>query len=80
MYGGLRVFMFCDGYIDTFISAFHFALAFLGGFGSNPKLPIIGSHVPEYMVKANLAFLKEVMNWELEEREIKEFDYDENLI
>lgn len=23
---GFRVFMFCDGYVDTFISAYHFAL------------------------------------------------------
>ena len=54
---GVRVFMFCDGYIDTFISAFKTLLAFLGGIGTNPYLPIIGSHVPEYMEKANLEFL-----------------------
>jgi hypothetical protein len=51
---GVRVFMFCDGYIDTFLSVFHFALQFLGGLGTNPWLPIVGSHVPDYMVNANI--------------------------
>lgn len=47
---GFRIYMFCDGYVDTFISAYNFALQFLGGFGTDPNEPIWGSHVPEYMV------------------------------
>jgi len=47
---GFRVYMFCDGYVDTFISAMNFVLQFAGGFGPDPNTPIFGSHVPEYMV------------------------------
>jgi hypothetical protein len=72
--------MFCDGYVDTFISAFNFALMFLGGFGTDPNTPIFGSHVPEYMVEANLAFLNHSMNLPLEERPITSYNYDENLV
>jgi hypothetical protein len=67
---GIRIYMFCDGYIDTFLSVFHTALAFIGGIGTNPWIPYIGSHVPEYMEKANIAFLKNTMGYEMQEREI----------
>jgi hypothetical protein len=43
--------MFCEGYVDTFISVLKTALLFLGGIGTDPNLgPLHGSHVPEYMV------------------------------
>jgi len=77
---GVRVYMFCDGYVDTFISVFNTLLAFVGGLGTNPDIPVFGSHVPEYMEKANVAFLKELMGYELVERDIKEYDYDPDLI
>ena len=77
---GFHVYMFCDGYVDTFISAFNFALQFLGGFGTDPNTPIFGSHVPEYMVEANLAFLNHSMNLALEERPITSYNYDESLV
>lgn len=72
--------MFCEGYIDTFISVFNTALAFIGGLGTNPYLPIIGSHVPEYMVQANLKFLKNTMGYEMQPREIDYYEYDESNI
>jgi hypothetical protein len=65
---GIRIYMFCDGYVDTFISAWHTVICFLGGLGPNPYIPIFGSHVPEYMEKANVNFLSEVMNYTLEVR------------
>ena len=55
--------MFCDGYIDTFLSVFHTALALVGGVGTNPHLPIIGSHVPNYMEKANIKFINNTMGY-----------------
>mmetsp|Transcript_9257 Transcript_9257/g.7044 ORF Transcript_9257/g.7044 Transcript_9257/m.7044 type:complete len:144 (-) Transcript_9257:805-1236(-) len=79
-FGGLKVYMFCDGYIDTFISAVKTILCFVGGLGTDPDLPIMGSHVPEYMEKLNVQFLKEMMGYELIERDIKEYEYDSNLI
>jgi len=51
---GIKVYMMCDGYIDTFISALHMAEAFLGGLGTNPNRTIFGSHVPEYMERENI--------------------------
>jgi hypothetical protein len=53
-FGGLKVYMFCEGYIDAFISVFKSVLCFLGGLGTDPTLPIMGSHVPPYMEKANV--------------------------
>jgi len=79
-YGGLKVFMFCDGYIDTFISAFKMLLCFLGGMGTDPNLPIMGSHVPPYMEHANVEFLKSTMNYDLVERPQTYIEYDPDLI
>lgn len=53
-FGGFKVFMFCDGFIDTFISFFKTLLCFLGGLGTDPTKPILGSHIPPYMEKANV--------------------------
>ena len=52
----------------------------MGGFGTDPNTPIWGSHVPEYMIQANLAFLNHSMGLVLEERQTQEYEYDENLI
>jgi len=78
---GLHIYMFCDGYVDTFISAFKTVLLFLGGLTYNPEGgPVTGSHVPPYMEKANIQFFKEAMNWEPEERTIHDVDIDEAMI
>ena len=68
--------MFCEGYIDTFLSIFNFALMFIGADGVDPNLPIFGSHIPEYMEKANLVFLKELMGYDLERRNVTDYVYD----
>lgn len=60
--------MFCEGYIDTFLSVFHTILAFAGGLGTNPWLPIIGSHVPAYMENANIKFLKDTIGYDMQVR------------
>ena len=54
--------MFCDGYVDTFISVFNTALTFIGGLGLRPRPPFT-SHVPTYMEKANIEFLNETMGY-----------------
>lgn len=77
---GVRVYMFCDGYVDTFISVFNTLLAFVGGLGTDPNAPIYSSHVPEYMEKENIAFLHELMGYDLVEREVKDYEYDPDLI
>lgn len=57
--------MFCDGYVDTFISAFKTILAFVGGISDDPTDPIWGSHVPYYMEVVNVEFLNETMGYNL---------------
>lgn len=72
--------MFCEGLSKTFSSVFRTILAFVGGLSSNPDLPIIGSHVPEYMEKENVKFLSEVMEYDLVKREVNKVEIDESLI
>jgi hypothetical protein len=77
---GIKMYMFCDGYVDTFLSVWNSILAFAGGIGTNPWLPIIGSHVPEYMEKVNLKFLNYTMGYDMQPRSVSSYDYDESLI
>lgn len=67
---GFKVYMFCAGYIDTFISVFKTFLCFFGGLTPNPDGgPVKGSHIPTYMEKANIEFFHNTMGWDLVERE-----------
>jgi hypothetical protein len=77
---GVKGYLFCDGWVDSFVSVFKWIMAFGGGIGLNPNLPIIGSHVPEYMIKQNQVFIKDNMEWTLEERKVHEVPVDESLI
>jgi hypothetical protein len=42
----------------------------------NPNIPWFGSHVPEYMERANLEWIKETIDWDLELRPIQEVNID----
>ena len=53
---------------------------FLGGISDHPWVPIIGSHVPPYMEKANVKFIKEAVGWELQERPTQKVDIDPDTI
>jgi hypothetical protein len=77
---GMKTYLFCHGVVDSFISVFNTVKLFLGGLGSNPKWPIIGSHVPEYMEKANVHFVKEALGWEMEKRDVTEVVLDDSEI
>jgi len=81
LFNGWDVYMFCDGYIDTFVSVFKTILMFAGGLSDDPNWPIIGSHVPQYMADANLEFLKEAMDMTMEVRaNPAPIEYDPSLI
>jgi len=77
---GVKTYLFCHGVVDSFVSVFNTVKLFLGGLGANPKYPIIGSHVPEYMEKANVHFVKEALGWEMEKRDVTEVVLDESEI
>ncbi len=80
---GLRIYLFCDGYTDTFVSVYNTVLAFYGGLGTDPNGDAVhGSHVPDYMEAANVKFLSELMGYNLTVRETQDYidEYDPNLI
>ncbi len=79
-FGGIKAFGFCEGIIPEIESVWNFAKAFLGGITDHPRLPVIGSHVPPYMEKANVTFLSESMGLVLEERETQKVTIDPDLI
>ena len=79
-FGGMKVFEFCDGMVQEIESIWTSLQAFVGGLTTNPDLPIIGSHVPPYMEKANVEFLGEAMGYKLEARTTKKVEIDPDLI
>lgn len=79
-FGGIKAFGFCDGIIPEIESIWNFAKCFVGGLSDHSKWPIIGSHVPEYMEKANLDFLSSSMGLELEARTTTKVEVDPDLI
>jgi hypothetical protein len=79
-YGGIKAFSFCDGMIGEIESIWNFAKCFVGGLSDHTKWPIIGSHVPPYMEKANVEFLSEAMGYTLEPRTTQKVEIDPSLI
>ena len=79
-FGGLKAFIFCENVIKEVESVLRTVELFLGGVSDHPLIPFIGSHVPEYMEKANIHFLSEALEYTMEKREITEVEIDENMI
>lgn len=79
-FGGIKVYESCDGAIDMIKSIVNMAKCFIGGISSHPNIPIIGSHVPKYMEEANVKFLHEAMQYDLEPRDTKKVEIDPDLI
>jgi hypothetical protein len=57
---------------DTIDSLFSTIMLYFGGMGMSDSVfsPFTHSKIPEYMEFANLEFIKDVMDWELEPRHI----------
>jgi len=79
-HGGLKLMHFCGGFKDTFLSVFHTLEAFIGGLSLHPNVPIVGSHTPPYMEKANLNFIEAGMGFRPEERSIYEVQVPDSEI
>lgn len=79
-FGGIKAFAFCDSVVEDLESLFNTMKAFLGGLSDKPYLPIIGSHVPPYMEKANIEFLSEQAGINLVEREVQDVTINPDLI
>ena len=67
---GLRFFVFCSNPISLFTSTFATANLFMGGLGSSPYVPFIGSKVPSYMMDSNVEFVESFMGTRLRQRVI----------
>lgn len=75
---GIRFVMFCQGYLDFLSSLFDLVKMVLGGISTYTWLPWFGSHVPAYQEQANVDFLRNTMQWELEKRNIDYYEYEES--
>jgi len=64
-FGGIKAFAFCENVVQDIESLFTTLKAFVGGITDHPKWPIIGTHVPPYMEKANVDFIRETIGLEL---------------
>jgi hypothetical protein len=79
-FAGLHAFNFCETGVHEIESLWSTLKMFVGGLTDHPDWPVIGSHVPKYMEEANVKFIKEAMNVELEARETTSVDIDPSLI
>jgi hypothetical protein len=65
---GLETYLFCESLQHELLSVITSVKAFVGGLGMHGKIPLFGPHVPKYMEKANVEFMKWAVNYTLEER------------
>lgn len=65
---GMETYMFCESLRDELLSVIQSLKAFVGGLGLHGKIPLFGSHVPEYMEKANIDFMRWALKLDFEER------------
>lgn len=79
-FGGIKAFAFCENVIQDIESVWTTLKAFVGGITDHPKWPIIGSHVPPYMEKANVEFIKENLGVTLKERPVQKVEIDPDTI
>ena len=79
-YGGIKVFAFCETIMQEFESIMTTLTAFIGGLSDYPRLPVFGSHVPGYMERANLKFIRENLGFALEERPSQKVEIDPDTI
>jgi len=77
---GIKAFAFCENVIQDVESLWNTLKAFVGGITDHPRWPVIGSHVPPYMEKANLEFIKEAVGVEMQPRETQKVDIDPDTI
>lgn len=61
---GLQIFRFCDSILNFVPNLLLTVSMFLGGLGDNPDIPFFGSHVPMYMQKMNVEFIKHATGYQ----------------
>lgn len=72
--------MFCGNLLEEIESLLKTVLLYLGGTSDRPYIPIVGSHTPPYMEKANVEFVQEAMGITIPPRTTYEVEIDESQI
>jgi hypothetical protein len=78
-YNGFTMYTFCEKPKYVFASILKTLTAFVGGLTTHPKIPVVGSHVPEYMEKANIEWMSS-FGYDMVKRETTKVEIDESLI
>jgi len=65
---GVMVFRFCDHLYNDLPDVLMTLELFLGGFSTNPNIPVFGSYPPWWMVQDNIHFIKEATGYQWETR------------
>ena len=73
-FGGVKVFMTCNGLVEETVAILRTVELFFDIEADKSLL------VPEYMVEANLKFLSETLDYNMEARPINYVDIDESLV
>ena len=72
-YGGIKAFAFCDNVVETIESLWSMVKAFY-------EPSFLGSHVPPYLEKEFIEFMKDAAGVEYEVRETQKVDIDPNTV
>ena len=77
---GINAFVFCEDVVDSLTAVWNTLKMFIEIDRGNESTGLVGSPVPQYMVDANLQFLKDTMQLEMTERTTQKVEIDPDLI
>lgn len=79
---GIRIYHFCAKIKTEIESIINTFILFFGGLGTSESYISYfkNPHIPEYMEFANIEFIRDVMDWDIERREIEEVRLAEDYI
>lgn len=77
---GIHAFRFCDRLTNILPDILYTSLLFLGGFGTNPNIPVFGSKPTFWMEMANEAFIKRATGYQWQKRTDVDVEIDEKEI
>ena len=79
-YGGIKAFAFCENIVQDFESLFTTMKAFIGGITDSGKWRPHGSHLPPYMEKTVIEFLKDAGGIDMQTRETQNVEIDPDTV
>jgi hypothetical protein len=65
---GVMIFRMCDKVIHFLPDVIRTAELFVGGIGSNPKIPFFGSKTPKYQQRLNVKFIEDATGFKWKPR------------